>query len=97
MPRRRRNHSGNYVAIRAGRGNEIRLVSLFSVCISLSLTKTHFHNHNNHFSVALKPGVVSMVRCGVQQALSLTRNDSTMSTHSRENSRKDNKNTQASR
>ncbi|CAO1404754.1 unnamed protein product [Diamesa tonsa] len=47
------------------------------------------------FSVALKP--MSMVRCGVQQALSLSRNDSTLSTNSRENSRKDNKNTQASR
>lgn len=37
------------------------------------------------------------MRSGVQQALSLSRNDSTLSTNSRENSRKDNKNIQASR
>ncbi|ETN57871.1 dopamine D2-like receptor [Anopheles darlingi] len=36
-------------------------------------------------------------RCGVQQALSLNRNDSTLSTNSRDSSRKDKKNTQASR
>uniref|UniRef100_A0A182PUE5 Uncharacterized protein n=1 Tax=Anopheles epiroticus TaxID=199890 RepID=A0A182PUE5_9DIPT len=35
-------------------------------------------------------------RCGVQQALSLNRNDSTLSTNSRDSSRKDKKNTQAS-
>uniref|UniRef100_A0AAG5CR65 G-protein coupled receptors family 1 profile domain-containing protein n=1 Tax=Anopheles atroparvus TaxID=41427 RepID=A0AAG5CR65_ANOAO len=36
-------------------------------------------------------------RCGVQQTLSLNRNDSTLSTNSRDSSRKDKKNTQASR
>ncbi|XP_035772558.1 dopamine D2-like receptor isoform X2 [Anopheles albimanus] len=46
-------------------------------------------------SVTLKP--LSLVRCGVQQALSLNRNDSTLSTNSRDSSRKDKKNTQASR
>lgn len=46
-------------------------------------------------SVALKQ--LSAVRSGVQQALSLSRNDSTLSANSRESSRKDNKNTQASR
>ncbi|XP_040157204.1 LOW QUALITY PROTEIN: dopamine D2-like receptor [Anopheles arabiensis] len=46
-------------------------------------------------SVTLKP--LSLVRCGVQQALTLNRNDSTLSTNSRDSSRKDKKNTQASR
>jgi hypothetical protein len=50
---------------------------------------------NSIYSVALKQ--LSIVRSGVQQALSLSRNDSTMSANSRESSRKDNKNTQASR
>lgn len=38
----------------------------------------------------------NLVRSGVQSALSLSRNDSTLSTNSRD-SRKDKKNTQASR
>ncbi|EGK97179.1 AGAP004453-PC [Anopheles gambiae str. PEST] len=46
-------------------------------------------------NVTLKP--LSLVRCGVQQALTLNRNDSTLSTNSRDSSRKDKKNTQASR
>lgn len=45
-------------------------------------------------SVAMKP--LSLVRYGVQEALSLARNDSTLSTNSR-GSTKDKKNAQASR
>lgn len=44
--------------------------------------------------MAMKP--LNIVRYGVQGALSLTRNDSTISTNSR-GSRKDKKNSQASR
>lgn len=57
----------------------------------------HLHRNKLNFysNVALKP-ISSLVRCGVQSALSLSRNDSTLSTNSRD-SRKDKKNVQASR
>ncbi|XP_043949301.1 dopamine D2-like receptor isoform X2 [Drosophila biarmipes] len=46
-------------------------------------------------SVAMKP--LSFVRYGVQEAMTLARNDSTLSTTSKTSSRKDKKNSQASR
>ncbi|XP_049310282.1 dopamine D2-like receptor isoform X1 [Bactrocera dorsalis] len=46
-------------------------------------------------SVAMKP--LSFVRCGVQEAITLARNDSTISAASKSSSRKDKKNSQASR
>ncbi|XP_046802559.1 dopamine D2-like receptor isoform X2 [Lucilia cuprina] len=46
-------------------------------------------------SAAMKP--LSFMRCGVQEAMTLARNDSTLSTTSKTSSRKDKKNTQASR
>ncbi|XP_054087233.1 dopamine D2-like receptor isoform X2 [Zeugodacus cucurbitae] len=46
-------------------------------------------------SVAMKP--LSFVRCGVQEAMTLARNDSTLSAASKSSSRKDKKNSQASR
>ncbi|XP_017156440.1 dopamine D2-like receptor isoform X1 [Drosophila miranda] len=49
----------------------------------------------DHSSVAMKP--LSFVRYGVQEAMTLARNDSTLSTTSKTSSRKDKKNSQASR
>ncbi|BFG02669.1 dopamine D2-like receptor [Drosophila madeirensis] len=49
----------------------------------------------DHTSVAMKP--LSFVRYGVQEAMTLARNDSTLSTTSKTSSRKDKKNSQASR
>lgn len=67
---------------------------LFSVNYGQMIDRTYLNDPSFRCSVAMRP--LSFMRSSVQDALSLARNDSTLSTNSR-GSRKDKKNSQATR